>query len=116
MSSSASPLRLLAFENDIEEVLRMHDLELSDLKHVNKDVFLNLIFLIENGHLTYFTFINTDNMSITQRNNYLCIQFCKSKISFPSFDLNTPLLSDSWLNDVLTKQVLLPFKDYFYKF
>ncbi|SCP05537.1 conserved Plasmodium protein, unknown function [Plasmodium ovale] len=103
-------------ENDIEEVLRMHDLDLSDLKHLNKNVFLNLIFLIENGHLTYFTFINTDNMYITQRNNYLCIQFCKSKISFPSFDLNTPLLNDSWLNDVLTKQVLLPFKDYFYKF
>ncbi|SBS88185.1 translation initiation factor EIF-2B subunit, putative [Plasmodium malariae] len=103
-------------EEDIKEILNMHNLEFKDLKYLNKNTFMNIIFLIENGHLTYFSFINTDNIHIYQRNNYLCIQLFKTKITFPSFSLNTPLLNDSWLIDVLSKQTLLPFNDYFYKF
>ncbi|CRH01176.1 translation initiation factor EIF-2B subunit related [Plasmodium relictum] len=103
-------------ENDINEILNLHDLELNDLKYIDNNIFMNIIFLIENGHLTYFTFINTDNINITQRNNYISIQIFKSKVTFPSFNLNTPLLNDTWLKDVLSKQTLLPFNDYFYKF
>ncbi|ETW16970.1 hypothetical protein PFFVO_04075 [Plasmodium falciparum Vietnam Oak-Knoll (FVO)] len=103
-------------EDDINDILHMHDLDINDIKYMDKNIFMNIIFLIENGHLTYFTFINTDNIHIIQRNNYLSIQIFKSKISFPSFNLNTPILNDSWLEDVLSKQTLLPFNDYFYKF
>ncbi|CRG94945.1 translation initiation factor EIF-2B subunit related [Plasmodium gallinaceum] len=103
-------------ENDINEILDLHNLEFNDLKCMENNIFMNIIFLIENGHLTYFTFINTDNVYINQRNNYISIQIFKSKITFPSFNLNTPLLNDSWLKDVLSKQTLLPFKDYYYKF
>ncbi|KAF4329756.1 hypothetical protein CYL21_1892 [Plasmodium falciparum NF54] len=103
-------------EDDINDILHMHDLDINDIKYMDKNIFMNIIFLIENAHLTYFTFINTDNIHIIQRNNYLSIQIFKSKISFPSFNLNTPILNDSWLEDVLSKQTLLPFNDYFYKF
>ncbi|EUD69174.1 hypothetical protein C922_00037 [Plasmodium inui San Antonio 1] len=103
-------------ETDIKEVLQMHNLELEDLKNVNKNIFLNIIFLIENGHLTYFNFHNTEIIRINQRNNYLCIKLLKSKVTFPSFSLNTPLLNDSWLSDVLASEQPLPFDAYFYKF
>ncbi|KJP89950.1 hypothetical protein AK88_00406 [Plasmodium fragile] len=103
-------------EEDIKQVLHMHDLELKDLKNVNRNIFLNIIFLIENGHLTYFNFHNTESIQINQRNNYLCIKIFKSKVTFPSFSLNTPLLNDSWLSDVLASEQPLPFDDYFYKF
>ncbi|GAB67839.1 hypothetical protein PCYB_124050 [Plasmodium cynomolgi strain B] len=103
-------------ETDIKEVLHMHDLELKDLKNINRNIFLNIIFLIENGHLTYFNFHNTENIQINQRNNYLCIKLFKSKVTFPSFSLNTPLLNDSWLSDVLASEQPLPFDAYFYKF
>ncbi|KMZ84997.1 conserved Plasmodium protein, unknown function [Plasmodium vivax] len=103
-------------QKDIEEVLHMHDLELKDMKNINRNIFMNVIFLIENGHLTYFNFHNTDSIQINQRNNYLCIKLFKSKVTFPSFSLNTPLLNDSWLSDVLASEQPLPFDAYFYKF
>ncbi|CAA9989391.1 translation initiation factor EIF-2B subunit, putative [Plasmodium knowlesi strain H] len=103
-------------ETDIKEVLHMHNLELEDLKYINRNIFLNIIFLIENGHLTYFNFHNTENIQINQKNNYLCIKLFKSKVTFPSFKLNTPLLNDSWLSDVLESEHPLPFDSYFYKF
>ncbi|VUC57762.1 conserved Plasmodium protein, unknown function [Plasmodium berghei ANKA] len=103
-------------EDDINEILSMHDLCISDLKYLNKNIFMNIIFLIENGHLTYFGFINTDNMEINQKNHYISINILKKNISFPSYNFSIPLLNDSWITDVLSSQALLPFNNYFYKF
>ncbi|WBY60136.1 BRCT domain-containing protein [Plasmodium yoelii yoelii] len=103
-------------EDDINEILSMHDLCISDLKYLNKNIFMNIIFLIENGHLTYFGFINTDNMEINQKNHYISINIFKKNISFPSYNFSIPLLNDSWITDVLSSQALLPFNNYFYKF
>ncbi|SCM12657.1 conserved Plasmodium protein, unknown function [Plasmodium chabaudi adami] len=103
-------------EDDINEILSMHDLNFSDLKYINKNIFMNIIFLIENGHLTYFGFMNTENMEMSQKNHYISINIFKKNISFPSYNFSIPLLNDSWITDVLSNQALLPFNNYFYKF